>query len=87
MWKLRITPVGTPMERVGFFHIKPCGKRIGCCKTMVEQGRHGMRDWKHPLLRSRMGRLRGCILLALGITCLWLLAGAKKKTKFNPLDR
>lgn len=38
-----------------------------------------MRDWNHPLLRSRMGRLRGCMLLALGITCLWLLAGAGKE--------
>lgn len=35
-----------------------------------------MGDWKHPLLRSRMGRLRVCLLLALGITCVWLLAGA-----------
>ncbi len=34
-----------------------------------------MRDWKHPLLRSRMGRLRVCILLALGITCIGLAAG------------
>ena len=37
-----------------------------------------MWDWKHPLLRSRMARLRGCILLALGVTCLWLLAGGQR---------
>jgi N-acetylmuramoyl-L-alanine amidase len=35
-----------------------------------------MWDWKQPLLRSRMGRLRVCLLLALGITCVWLLAGS-----------
>ena len=36
-----------------------------------------MRDWKNPLLRNRMGRLRICILLTLGITCVGLLLGAK----------
>ena len=36
-----------------------------------------MRDWKNPLLRSRMGRLRICILLTLGITCVGLPLGAK----------
>ncbi len=37
-----------------------------------------MRDWKHPLLRSRMGRLRICTLLVLGITCVWLLLGQRQ---------
>lgn len=37
-----------------------------------------MRDWKNPLLRSRMGRLRICILLVLGITCTGLLLGVGK---------
>ena len=34
-----------------------------------------MRDWKNPLLRSRMARLRICILLTLGITCAGLMLG------------
>lgn len=34
-----------------------------------------MKDWKNPLLRSRMARLRGCILLVLGIVCTGLLLG------------
>lgn len=34
-----------------------------------------MRDWKNPLLRSRMARFRGCLLLILGIVCIGLLAG------------
>ena len=35
-----------------------------------------MKDWKHPLLRSRMEHFRIGILLVLGITCIGLLAGA-----------
>ncbi len=38
-----------------------------------------MRDWKNPLLRSRMERLRICILLVLGITCIGLLAGVGQR--------
>ncbi len=34
-----------------------------------------MKDWKDPLLRSRMARLRICVLLALLITGIGLLAG------------
>lgn len=34
-----------------------------------------MKDWKHPLLRSRMARLRICILLALCITSVGLVLG------------
>lgn len=34
-----------------------------------------MKDWKHPLLRSRMEHLRVGILLVLGITCIGLMAG------------
>lgn len=37
-----------------------------------------MKDWNHPLLRSRMEHLRVGILLVLGITCIGLLAGAGK---------
>lgn len=38
-----------------------------------------MRDWKNPLLRSRMARLRMCALLALGITCVGLLFGVGRE--------
>lgn len=37
-----------------------------------------MKDWKHPLLRSRMEHLRVGILLVLGITFIGLLAGVGK---------
>ena len=36
-----------------------------------------MRDWKDPLLRNRMGRLRICVLLALSITCAGLMLGVQ----------
>ena len=38
-----------------------------------------MKDWKHPLLRSRMEHLRVGILLVLGITCIGLMAGVGRQ--------
>lgn len=38
-----------------------------------------MRDWKDPLLRNRMGRLRICVLLALSITCAGLMLGVQNQ--------
>lgn len=43
-----------------------------------------MKDWKNPLLRNRMGRLRICILLTLSITCAGLMLGVGKPQQASP---